>query len=120
MPRKGHSVVFAALLLVAQLLSAVVAGGAMVHDGMPGGDEGGAHCATHCSHDGPTGTGNPGCGSDCVMPGGGHCGTQASPALIATASIRSAILTGSFGGDRRSVFLPDFPLFDFLRPPTRD
>lgn len=143
MTHNGHSVVFAALLLVAQLLFGVISGGAMAHAGvqhcdgcpsgdspgmshgmdthgsMSGGDDGGSHCATHCSHDGTTGTGNAGCGSGCVMPGSGTCGTHASPALNATASIRPAIVTGSFGGDRRSIALPDSPLFDFLRPPTR-
>jgi hypothetical protein len=143
MTRRGHSVVFAALLLVAQLLFGVTSGGAMPHDGvqhcdgcpsgdsgsmsqglashgsMSGDDVGGSHCATHCSHDGTTGNGNSGCGSGCAMPGSGHCGSHASPALNATASIRPAIATSSFGGDHRSVALPDSPLFDFLRPPTR-
>jgi hypothetical protein len=143
MIRRGHSAVFAALLLVAQLLLGVTSGGAMAHDGvqhcdgcpsgessgmshvmdmhdsMSGGDGGGAHCATQCSHDGTTGTGHSGCGSGCVMPGSGPCGTHASPALNATAAIRPAIATGSFGGDHCSVALPDSPLFDFLRPPTR-
>ena len=143
MTRRGHSVVFAALLLVAQLLFGVTSGGGVAHGGvqhcdgcpsgdsssmsqgmashgsMPGGGDGGSHCTTHCSHDGTTSTGGSGCGSGCVMPGSGHCGTHASPALNATASIRPAIVTGSFGGDRRSIALPDSPLFDFLRPPTR-
>lgn len=142
MTRTRQSVVFAALLLVAQLLSGVMSGGAMAHDGAqhcdgcPGADSSGmshgmgsrdsmpdgngdTSCATQCSHDGSSNTGSSGCGVDCSMPGSGHCGSPASPALIATVSISPVVLTGSFGGDRRSVDLPDSPLFDFLRPPTR-
>jgi hypothetical protein len=144
MSRRGHSVVFAALLLVAQLLSAVMSGGAMAHDGAqhcdgcpsvasssmshgmgshdgtPGGHHGGgSHCATHCSHGGSTGNGSSGCGTHCATPGSGHCGSHANPALMTTDSLNPVVLTGSFGSDRRSVHLPDSPLFDFLRPPTR-
>ena len=143
MTRRGPSVVFAALLLVGQLLFGVLSGAAMVHDGarhcdgcpdgdsssvshgmdsfgtMAGDDDGDSQCATHCSHDGSTGTAHSGCGTDCVMPGSGHCGSHATPALIANCSMVPARLTGSFGGDRRPVQLPDSPLFDFLRPPTR-
>ena len=145
MTRKGHSVVFAALLLVAQLLFAVMSAGAMAHDGandcggcptsgsspMPygmggahggmadGGEHGGSHCGTHCSHESAPDTGNTGCGSGCTMMGSGHCGSPANPAAIGSASISPVTLGASFGSDRRSVSLPDSPLFDFLRPPTR-
>lgn len=144
MTRKGHSVVFAALLLMAQLLFGVMSGAAMAHDGagdcggcptsgsshmphgmggthdgMPGGGHGGSHCGTHCSQDGSTNTGNTGCGTGCTMMASGHCGSPASPAFIGSASIDPVMLSGSFGSDRRSVSLPDSPLFDFLRPPTR-
>lgn len=140
---RGPSVVFAALLLVAQLLFGVMSGGAMAHDGaqhcdgcpdggtssmshgtdprasMFAGDDDSSHCTAHCTHEGSTGTGHAGCGAGCAMPGSGHCGSHATPALIAAASIAVASPTGSFGSDRRSVHLPDSPLFDFLRPPTR-
>lgn len=143
MTRRGHSVVFAALLLVAQLLFGVMSGEATAHDGAqhcgdcpsgvssnmshdmgsngstPTGDHGGSHCGTHCSHNGSTDSGRSGCGAGCATPGSGHCGSHANPALIVISLITPVMLTGSFGSDGRSVDLPDSPLFDFLRPPTR-
>lgn len=143
MSRRGHSVVFAALLLVSQLLFGVMSSGSMAQDvtqpcdgcpggatsslahgigshaALPGSDHTGAHCGTHCSHDGSPDSGNSGCNSGCAMAGSGHCGTHASPAFMATGSTELAVMLDSFEGDRRPVDLPDSPLFDFLRPPTR-
>ncbi|MGB5104487.1 MAG: hypothetical protein WBO04_14385 [Steroidobacteraceae bacterium] len=139
MTRRGQSVAFAALPVVAQLLFGVMSGGVMAHDGAqhcggcPGGDSSNMshdmgsngsmlsadHGGTHCSHNGSTDTGSSGCGAGCAMPGSGHCGSHANSALIVTSLITPVVQIRSFGVDARSVDLPDSPLFDFLRPPTR-
>jgi hypothetical protein len=127
-------VVFAALLLVAQLLFGVMSAGAATHaphcDGCPGahshltthstdpGSRGG--CGTQCGHMGTSGHHHAGCTARCGMAGSGHCGGfSPSPALGAAVVLPSVDVTGAFGPDRQSVDLPDSPLFDFLRPPTR-
>jgi hypothetical protein len=134
MSRKGPSVLFAALLLVAQLLFGVMSAGAVTYEGTHpcGGcptadstgmshamDSGTDRCGSDCSHDGTTGTRHPGCGTGCAMAGGGHCGSSVSPALLHSTSFHPIVITDDFGSDLRPVDLPDSPLFDFLRPPTR-
>jgi hypothetical protein len=136
MTRRGQSVLFATLLLVAQLLFGVLSGAATAHAGAPhcngcpsshsstvpdhmGGAHGGSHCGDHCNQPGSTGSGHSHCGSGCALHSSGHCGSPASPAASPTASISQVDVTGSYGSDRRTVVLPDSPLFDFLRPPTR-
>ena len=134
MTRRVPSVLFAALLLVAQLLFGVTSAGAAAHDGSQhcGGcptthlssmshDMGAKanDCGSHCSEDGSTGTHQQGCGSNCAMAGSSHCGFSVSPALTAAATFQPIVAADGFGSDQRSVELPDSPLFDFLRPPTR-
>jgi hypothetical protein len=137
MTRKGYSVLFAALLLVVQLLLGSVPGdvvtlagakhcagcpdhasSGVVHTGTTGGGHDTPHCSG-CAHDGSTGTGQSSCDVECALLGSGHCGSPATAALAGTTLINPADLAGSFGSDRRSVVLPDSPLFDLLRPPTR-
>lgn len=140
---RSHSVLFAALLLVVQLPLGVLSGGAMAHDdaqhcgdcpdGSPSspmqgtdshgdvaaGHQGDSGCGFDCSPDGSTDTGHAGCGFDCAMLSSGHCGSPVSPTLAAMALLATTSLADAFGRDRSSVMLPDSPLFDFLRPPTR-
>jgi len=53
------------------------------------------------------------------MAGSSHCGFSVSPALNAATLAVLEVATATYGGDRGAVTLPDSPLFDFLRPPTR-
>ena len=131
--RRGSSVLFAALLLVAQLLFGIVSAGAMTHDGAQhcGGcpssdasgmahdmDPGTGQCGSHCSSGGSAQTGHSGCGTGCDMLASGHCGTSVSPALLPAMSVQPIVASDDFASDRRAVELPDSPLFDPLRPPT--
>ena len=126
---------FAALLLVAQLLLGITFAGAaalaaeqhcgdcpsagssaMAHD-MGSTD---ADCGSHCSDGSPAGhTQQHGCGAGCSMAGSSHCGGATSPALHASTLLGLEVTTASYDGDLGSVELPDSPLFDLLRPPTR-
>lgn len=130
MPRRGPSVLFAALLLVAQLLFGVMSAAAAHHcGGCPDAESSavvhdagsaGADCGSHCSDD--ASTGHPpqhGCVSGCSMAGSSHCSGTTSPALHASTLLGFEVGTTSYQCDRGSVALPDSPLFDFLRPPTR-
>ena len=135
MPRRGSSVLFAALLLVAQLLFGVMSAEAATHGGeqhcggCPSADSSGLghdigsvgkDCGSHCADSGSAGHPQPhGCGSGCSMVGSSHCGGSTSPALHASTFPAFEVTTVTYDGDRRSVDLPDSPLFDFLRPPTR-
>lgn len=128
MNRRAPSVVLATLLLVAQLLPGVTSVGAAPHDAsqfcgdcpsVHSGSLSHDHCGSHCSDDGSTGTQPQGCGSGCAMAGSSHCGFSASPALLSSSPFDAVVLTDDFAADRRAVGLPDSPLFDFLRPPTR-
>ena len=135
MTRKGPSVLVAALLLVAQLLFGVIsAAGAVAYEGThpcggcPAADStgmphdmgsGADRCGSNCSHDGTTGTRQAGCETGCAIAGGGHCGSSVSPALLHSTSFHPIVTTDDFGSDLRPVDLPESPLFDFLRPPTR-
>jgi hypothetical protein len=136
MTRRGSSILFASLLVVAQLLFGVMSAGAMTHDGAqncdgcPSSDSTGMthptgsgtdHCGAQspCSHDGTTSTRHSGCATGCTMLGSGHCGTSVSPALLPSMSLHLIVIVDDFGRDLRAVHLPDSPLFDFLRPPTR-
>jgi hypothetical protein len=134
MTRRAPSVVLATLLLVAQLLLGVTSVGAVPHDasqscggcpsvhsGSLSHDDGSSgDCGSHCSDDeGSTGTHRQGCGSGCAMAGSSHCGFSASPALPSSSPFHPVVPTDAFAADRRAVGLPDSPLFDFLRPPTR-
>ena len=127
---------FAALLLVAQLFFAAMSAGAATHDGShhcggcPSAESSGmalhmgsagSDCGSHCSDDDGT-AGHPqqhGCTTGCAMAGSSHCGFSTSPALHASTLVALDIATAPYVGDRRAVHLPDSPLFDFLRPPTR-
>ena len=126
---------FAALLLMTQLLFGVMSAGAATHGGeqhcgdCPSAESSsmahymgssGGDCGIHCSDRGSTGHApQHGCGSGCVMAGGSHCGVSVSPALNAATLAVLEVATATYGGDRGAVTLPDSPLFDFLRPPTR-
>lgn len=135
MLRRGSSVLFAALLLVAQLLFGIMSAGAAPHggalhcDGCPsahssgiGHDMGsaGSDCGSDCSDSGsPAHPPSHGCGSGCSMVGSSHCSGSTSPALHASTFPGLEVTTATYDGDRGSVDLPDSPVFDFLRPPTR-
>jgi hypothetical protein len=135
MPHGGHSVLFAALLLVAQLLFGVLSAGVATHggtqhcDGCPdvhsssmahGMGSTGSDCGSHCADASSTGhQQRNGCGSGCTMAGSSHCGSSMGLALNVSTSVYPDVSTGTLEHDRRSVDLPDSPLFDFLRPPTR-
>jgi hypothetical protein len=127
-------VLFAALLLVAQLLFGVMSAGAVSHygahhcGGCPTADSSGmAHdmgssggdCGSHCSDRGSTDHPQHGCGPGCAMAGSSHCGFSVSPALNASTLVDLEVATAAFDGDQGAVGLRDSPLFDFLRPPTR-
>ena len=135
MTREGRSVLFAALLLVAQLFFGVMSAGAVSYHGThhcggcPTADSGGmAHdigsssgdCESHCSDGGSSDQPKHGCGSGCTMAGSSHCGSSANPALNASPLVALEVATAAFEDDRGAVGLRDSPLFDFLRPPTRD
>lgn len=136
MTRRGSSVLFASLLVVAQLLFGVMSAGAMTHDGAQHCDgcpsshsmnmahpmgSGTDHCGSQspCSHDGATSTRHSGCAARCAMVRSGHCGTTVSPALLPSLSFQLTVIVDDFGRDLRVIQLPDSPLFDFLRPPAR-
>jgi hypothetical protein len=122
---RAHEVVFATLLLVVQLLFGAMSSGAMAHNNAQhcGGclDSGGmSHdIGTHGGTPSPNDHGTLGCGSNCVMGTGGHCGSPASPVLAVVTWPLSGTDTDLFGTDHPVVTLPDSPLFDLLRPPTR-
>lgn len=145
MNRGVQSALFAAFLLVAQLLFATMPNKAMSHDGdrhcgsCPDGDSseivlglskhasspsGGvdtlSSCGSHC--DSSHRSGGPPvspCGPNCVMLGGGHCASPPSLAVAVTVSLPLTVVTDTYGSDRRPIELPESPLFDFLRPPNR-
>jgi hypothetical protein len=131
MIRRAPSVVLATLLLAAQLLLGATSAGVVSHepshscDGCPSTHSNalshdfgssGSDCESHCSDDGST---QQGCGSGCAMAGSSHCGFSANPALPPSSTFHPAVAADAFAAERHAVDLPDSPLFDFLRPPTR-